>query len=111
VADARYVGLWLLLVIAALEEFIYRGLLIGVCFLLPNGGLMTFALIGNIVAFALSHIWFGWPHVLAKFPLSVVTTAVTLVMGTILPAIIAHLFFNAIFWKDMRSALPPVTST
>jgi len=102
IADARHVGLWLLLAIAVLEEFVYRGLFIGLCFLLPNGGFIAVALIGNMLAFSLSHVWFGWPHVLAKVPLSVTTTAATLAMGTILPAIIAHLLFNTMFWKDMR---------
>jgi hypothetical protein len=99
-------GVWPYVVAAALEEVVYRGFLVGVCFLLPGTVLIAFALAGTVVAFALTHIWFGWEHVAAKLPLGAATLVAALVLGTALPAIVAHVVFNVGVWKDARAAFP-----
>jgi hypothetical protein len=96
-------GLWSIIITAVLEELIYRGFLVKVCFLLPNSFLIGIALVGIILAFSLAHIQFGWPHVLAKLPLSTLTMIIVLALGTVLPAIVAHIVFNISVWKDKRS--------
>lgn len=90
-------------IVAVLEEMIFRGFLLNLCFALETRYLITIAVLGTILFFALSHIHFGWPHVLAKFPLGVLTTIIALSSGTVLPAIVAHVMFNFRAWKDQRN--------
>lgn len=101
-------GLWSLIAVAGLEEIIYRGLLVKACFLLPNSFLITGALVGTVMAFALSHIWYGWSHVFAKLPLGVLALLTAIGFGTVLPAIVAHMIFNRKVWID-RSTQPIFT--
>src|SRR5207244_772413 len=58
---------------ATLEELVYRGFLVSACWLLPVVTLQIAALVGLVLMFALSHVWFGWVHVLAKLPLGALT--------------------------------------
>ena len=88
---------------AVLEELIYRGFLVSACFLLPTNFLIGIALASSIIIFALSHIRFGWPHVLAKLPLGALAMIAVLSLGTVLPAVVAHVVFNIGIWKDMRN--------
>jgi membrane protease YdiL (CAAX protease family) len=90
----------LLIVVAILEEVVFRGLLVQVCLELPDTALIVAVLSGSLVMFSLSHLSFGWPHVVGKFPLGVVTLVGTLALGTVLPAIIAHVMFNSQVWRD-----------
>jgi hypothetical protein len=89
--------------VAALEELVYRGVLVSACFLLPGSMYVALALAGLIVAFALPHVWFGWAHVLAKLPLSALTMAAALSLSTVLPAVIGHIVFNIRVRQDMRA--------
>ena len=99
-------GVWPFVFAAALEEVVYRGFLVGVCFLLPGTALIALALAGTVVAFALTHVWFGWEHVAAKGPLGAATLVAALVLGTVLPAVVAHVAFNVGVWRDTRAAFP-----
>jgi membrane protease YdiL (CAAX protease family) len=90
-----------LVLLAAFEELLYRGFLIHVCLMLHTS-LAILAVTGTVVAFALSHIVFGWPHVLAKFPLGLLTTISALTFSTVLAAIVAHVVFNLIMWDSWR---------
>ncbi|MBV9786969.1 MAG: CPBP family intramembrane metalloprotease [Chloroflexi bacterium] len=96
-------GLWGVITVAVLEELIYRGFLVAVCFLLPGPLLIGLALAGTVAVFALSHIWFGWVHVVAKLPLGIVALLAVLTLGTVLPAVIGHVFFNVKVWHDVRT--------
>jgi hypothetical protein len=102
---AENVGFTLMpvLITAVLEELVYRGVLVKSCFALPNGVLVVAALTVTCLAFALNHIGFGWPHILAKLPLSVLALAATLISGTVFPAILAHAAFNAAIWKSHQA--------
>lgn len=102
-AGDRPFGLLPLLVVATLEELIYRGLLVQAALLLPSDFMVALALAGSVISFALSHISFGWPHVAAKLPLSALALIAVISLGTVLPAILAHLVFNARIWRDWRS--------
>jgi membrane protease YdiL (CAAX protease family) len=92
-----------LLIAAVLEELVYRGLLVSVCYLPAGIGWNALLLLVMMTVFALSHIWFGWAHVLAKLPLSATTMVTVLALGTVLPAIVAHVFFNYRIWRETRS--------
>jgi hypothetical protein len=102
-AAIRIEGLVQLATIGALEELDYRGALVGACFLVPSTALRTAALAASVAAFALSHIWFGWPHVAAKVPLGVLTMAAALVAGSVVPAVVAHVVFNVAVARALRN--------
>lgn len=95
----------LILLVAALEEVIYRGLLLRTCFLLPGKVFPWIAVAGLLTAFSLSHIRFGWPQVLAKLPLGVLATISALCLGTVLPAMVAHMVFNEGIWRDRKNQI------
>jgi Type II CAAX prenyl endopeptidase Rce1-like len=97
----REFGLRTVITVAVVEELVYRGVMVQACFLLPGRGWAAVALVGLVAAFALAHIWFGWEQVLAKLPLSAVAMASVLALGTVVPAVIAHVFFNLKIRHDM----------
>ncbi len=88
------VGLWWLVVGAVLEEIVYRGALGHVPLGTQPWPLEGVALAGASVAFALSHLPFGWSQAIAKLPLSAITLAATLATGSVLAAVIGHTWFN-----------------
>jgi len=96
---ARMIGrepsaLPLLMAIAVLEELVYRGLLLDFCFRLPGFGWQVTGVAGMTIWFALVHVWYGWVHVAAKAPLSIVATALALLGGGPAAAVLAHVMFN-----------------
>jgi Type II CAAX prenyl endopeptidase Rce1-like len=107
--DPRAFPLWGDVSVGALEELIYRGFLVQAALLLAAPYAAP-VLAATAAAYALSHIWFGWRHVAAKLPLSLLALGSTLALGTVLPALVAHVYFNARVWSDIhdRTALIPV---
>jgi membrane protease YdiL (CAAX protease family) len=99
--DFRFRLSWLIAV-AVLEELIFRGALLRLALHLPMS-LAIVAISSVIAMFALSHIFFGWVQVLAKTPLSIIATAVTLLTGTVGAAVVAHVFFNWHVWYRRRN--------
>jgi membrane protease YdiL (CAAX protease family) len=92
-----------LVAIAILEELIYRGFLVKVCFLLAGPVLIVFANLACLAFFALGHVRFGWVHVVAKTPLGMLALGITLLAGTVLPAMLLHAAFNMAAWKAVRA--------
>jgi membrane protease YdiL (CAAX protease family) len=86
-------GPYVISAIAVLEELVFRGFLLSACARLP-GIVGALAVLGVVAAFALSHIWFGWLHVIAKLPLGVVTTGCVVMIGGVVIGVVAHLVFN-----------------
>ena len=80
--------------VAVLEELIYRGFLVRSAFLLPALPLAAGAIVGIVLIFALAHLQFGWEHVMAKLPLSALAMVAVVLLGTVLPAVVAHVLFN-----------------
>jgi len=91
--------LGLLLAVAALEEILFRGVLLDLALSLPAPGLAVAAIAGLTLAFALTHVTFGWVAVLAKLPLSALATAAALATGTVAGAIAAHAVVNFWAWR------------
>lgn len=94
IAEALRPTLALMLCIAAMEELIFRGLLLQLAELSPSLWVYGTCVVGTLVVFACSHIQFGWVHVLGKAPLGALCLLVTLVSGSVVGAIVAHALFN-----------------
>jgi membrane protease YdiL (CAAX protease family) len=90
-------------VIAILEELLYRGFLVKACFLLASPVLIVFANLACLAFFSLGHVRFGWVHVAAKTPLGMLALGITLLAGTVLPAMLMHAVFNIAAWRAMRA--------
>lgn len=103
-------SLSLMLIIAALEELIFRGLLLGLATLSPNLWIYGACVLGTLAVFACSHIQFGWPHVFGKAPLGALCLLATLISGNVLTAVVAHVFFNLRAFWALRSQ-PVISAT
>jgi hypothetical protein len=91
---------WSLIVAASLEELVYRGWLIEACRLLPERGLREGAMVLSVVAFAFLHLDFGWAHVLAKGTLGSIALLGVLTTGSVVTAMVVHVWFNVWAWND-----------
>lgn len=94
----------LLVLAGTFEELLFRGVLVSASLTLPHPTLVAAALVGTVAVFALSHVEFGWPHVLALLPLGTLTTVAVLSLHTVAPAIMAHVLFNLRTWSAGRAA-------
>ncbi len=99
-----------LLVIAAGEEVLFRGVLVDLARQVP-GGSTTHAvlLVASVIAFAFSHSQLGFAEALSKLPLSVACMAACLVSGTVLAPIAAHVAYNAWMWRAATEPRPTRT--
>ncbi|GAA2786902.1 CPBP family intramembrane glutamic endopeptidase [Crossiella cryophila] len=102
-AEDYRVGLGWLLGVAVLEEIVFRGLLIRLTQLLPEGTQWLGA-VAVTVLFALTHVFFGWDQVLAKLPLAAVALGLALTTGAVLAPALAHALFNLHVWRCQRLA-------
>src|SRR5262249_19868568 len=98
-------ALFSLVAVAILEEMLHRGWLLAICRTLPGMGWRITATAGMILAFALIHLPSGWPHVMGKAPLSFLTTVAVVGTGTVMAAIVAHVWFNVRIWSDQRARI------
>lgn len=96
----------LLGLVGALEEVLYRGVLLSLALELPSPGLIALGVGLGVSAFALSHVELGAEEVLAKVPLSLLTTASVLALHTVAPAIVIHVLFNLHGWARYDGRLP-----
>jgi Type II CAAX prenyl endopeptidase Rce1-like len=97
-----------LLVIGIGEEVLYRGVLGDIAWD-QNSVFWRSALLAiAIIAFSLSHIWFGIREVIYKLPLSIVAFTVTIVTMSLLPAIIMHVTYNAVIWFRINRRGAPI---
>lgn len=85
--------LFWLLITAILEELIYRGFLLGLAMQLPTTVLIV-AILSLSIIFGAAHIFLGWHQVLYKTLFAIVLNFFVLLLGSVLVAVIAHLFFN-----------------
>lgn len=95
----RLATLALLLAVATLEEILFRGVLLDLAVSLPGDLAAGAAICGIAIAFALTHVSFGWVAVVAKLPLAAIATAVTLATGTVAAAAAAHAVVNVRAWR------------
>lgn len=96
----RY-SLPLLLGVAFLEECIFRGYLLSLCFLLPNY-LIYPAIITLALLFGAKHIHARSREFLAKSMLGIITTIETLLFGNIIGAVITHCYLNYYVYKQSK---------
>lgn len=88
-----------LIMVAILEELVYRGFLVRMCLLLDHPVWTAVALGASVSFFALTHIRLGWIQVLAKTSLGVFALGAALLTGTVLSAIFIHVVFNVSAWQ------------
>ena len=93
---------WLLLAAAA-EECVFRGMLTSAADEASWRPGRLFCVAAVVAVFCLSHLYFGWPQVAAKAPLSVLATALTLATGCVAGAVVMHVVVNARVWRSARS--------
>ncbi|MFI1171893.1 CPBP family intramembrane glutamic endopeptidase [Streptomyces melanogenes] len=96
-------GLFWLVTGAVLEELVYRGVYTRFAVAEVVWPLGVLLLTGATLAFTLSHLPFGWPHALAKLPLSLMALVVTLATGSVLTAVVGHAWFNVRVHRHYRS--------
>jgi membrane protease YdiL (CAAX protease family) len=98
-------SLSVLLAAAVLEEWFFRGILMQIV-TSETGPIVgpIAAVVITSVLFSLAHIWFGWPHVLAKAPLGIGTATMAVAGGGILPAIVVHTIFNLAYYQRAAHA-------
>lgn len=96
-----------LLTAAVAEECVFRGVLTtaaaGVAWLPGRAACLAAAM----AVFCLSHLYFGWPQVAAKAPLSLLATVLVLVTGCVAGAVVMHVVVNARVWRSARPAPAP----
>jgi Type II CAAX prenyl endopeptidase Rce1-like len=90
----------LLLAVATLEEILFRGVLLDLALSLPGDVAAGAAICGIAIAFALTHVSFGWTAVVGKLPLAAIATAAALVTGTVVAAVAAHAVVNVRAWRS-----------
>jgi membrane protease YdiL (CAAX protease family) len=95
--------LLLLLAVAALEELLFRGVLVALSLQLPLAPAVACIAL-SVVAFAAAHAQWGVVEMLAKLPLGVAALAASLPFGTLLGAVVTHAVFNLRAWLAWRSA-------
>jgi membrane protease YdiL (CAAX protease family) len=90
-----------LLAVAVLEEVLFRGVALDLALSLRSGPKTAGVLLGSIVLFAMAHQPFGWPDVAAKCVLGGLALLAALMLGSVAPAIVAHVVFNGRMWARM----------
>ena len=98
---SRLVQLLLLLSISVMEEFVFRGILLGTASEMSHSVWYGFGIALQAALFCLAHLAFGWPHVAAKAPLAILCTVLAMSIS-LLSAMAAHAVFNFMFWRGRQ---------
>jgi len=91
-----------LLVIAVLEEVVFRGVLVRFALSMDATPLIGALLVAIAGVFALEHLHFGWSHVAGKLPFSAVVTIGAVVLGSSVMPIAAHVMLNLLVFRHLR---------
>jgi hypothetical protein len=102
--DSRTTLMLLLAAVAALEELLFRGVVVDLARAIPWTPVAIAALLASLVAFAASHVALGWAEMLAKLPLGAAALGAVLLLGSVAPAIVAHVLFNLRAWAAAAPA-------
>lgn len=101
-ANARW-SLGRLTVLAVLEEWVFRGVLVALCLRLPPVG-MALGLFAVTLAFGVSHSYAGWGEAVAKSIVGGALLGTALTAGTS-AAVVAHILFNTTAWWSSFKAV------
>lgn len=96
----------LLVADAVLEECVFRGALVSATGSLSGTAARMAGLVAVVAAFALCHVFVSWAQVVAKLPLSVLCTVLTVATGTLAGAAVAHALMNWQAWRQDRATAP-----
>jgi hypothetical protein len=102
--DGRTALLVMLVLVGALEEVLFRGVVLDLALAIPWTPVAVVALLASLVAFAASHVALGRTEMVAKLPLGAATLAAALLLGSVAPAIVAHVAFNLRAWAARAPA-------
>lgn len=91
----------LLLLIAGLEELLFRGILVDLALHL-SFVVAAVCIAASVVVFAASHVYWGLEEFVAKLPLGLAALAVSLPFRAVVGAVVAHMVFNARSWLASR---------
>jgi len=91
-----------LVVIAVLEEVVFRGVLIRIALSVTSTAVIGMLLLAITVVFALEHLHFGWSHVAGKLPFSAAVTVAAAVLGSTVIPIAAHLTLNLLVFRHLQ---------
>ncbi|HEV9038750.1 MAG TPA: CPBP family intramembrane glutamic endopeptidase, partial [Puia sp.] len=88
---------WIIIfaLIGCLEEICYRGIILQTILYKAVGAPRALLICLQVILFGLNHVFFGARQVLMKTLLGLLLTVITLVTGTLVPAMLAHSLFNA----------------
>jgi membrane protease YdiL (CAAX protease family) len=98
----------LLVSAAVLEETLFRGVLVELALGVHPWPVAAISVAVTAALFALMHIPFGLVEVLSKLPLSILALATVLALGTVVPAMLAHVLFNVWMWRAAAIGHHPV---
>lgn len=91
-----------LLVVGALEEAVFRGMLFDLARSLPHPALSAAGIVASAALFCFGHIHFGLRQVIAKVPLSILATGSAALLGAA-PAVVAHAVFNGLAHRFLQA--------
>jgi small-conductance mechanosensitive channel len=93
-----------LLVIAVLEEVVFRGVLVRIALSALSRPVIGVLLLAITVVFALEHLHFGWSHVAGKLPFSAAATVGAAILGSTVMPIAAHVTLNLLVFRHLQEA-------
>lgn len=102
IAIARPWALPELCLVAIVEEVLYRGVVGFVALSVETPAASIGLLVVSAVLFGLSHDAYGTHQIVLKTAYAAVLAGTTLLTGSLLPAVVAHLVLNAFSWAQTR---------
>lgn len=92
---------FLTMLTVAAEEFLYRYVILLVC--VPAGLDLLAGLVLQAVLYSLNHTAFGIPALIGKLGFGLVLGAGTLLSGSVIPALVAHLCYQLLVARQFRT--------
>jgi hypothetical protein len=102
-AEAGRDTLAILLVIALLEECLFRGIVVDLSLEVAPAALAAACIVGSLAAFGAAHIYWGWAEMVAKLPLGTVALLASLPFHALVGAVVVHVMFNAHVWLAVKA--------
>src|SRR5262249_9157741 len=93
------------IIVAVVEEFLFRGFMITIALSLTNRSAMVLVILATLLLFAFSHVSSSLNEFKCKLPLSIFTTIGFIVTGTLLSAIITHVILNIYAYLQTKATV------
>ncbi len=99
-------SLFAVMTVAIAEEFLFRGYLTVIAHWMQPMVVTVVIILVSLSAFAFSHVSSSWREFIYKLPLSLFTTMSFIMTGSLMGAIITHLFLNIYAYVAIRKRMP-----